>query len=194
MKRSVTLALLLCLGFALAPAAQAAVTVREPAYGIPHIYGTTDTDLMFEYGRQVAKDRLGQFVLLTRASRGTLAQMGLGSAAGDGNTRSTQYSSKELNDMFAKYPAGVQAEIDAYIAGVNAEINTVLSGPVTSMPVEVGTAVLVGLGANLFGNATNISDQVDPGYSPTTQFTRELSVANTVLQTRNFGSSSAFGN
>jgi acyl-homoserine lactone acylase PvdQ len=48
MRRSVTLALLLFLGAALVPAAQAAVTVREPAYGIPHVFGTTDTDLMFE--------------------------------------------------------------------------------------------------------------------------------------------------
>jgi hypothetical protein len=173
----------------------ASYVVREPAYDIPHIHADTDAELYFEYGRQDAKDRLGQFVILTRAARGTLAQLfGSGSVGSDVGTRGPAYSSKELNDMFAKLPADAQAAIDNYCAGANAEINAVLSGPTSAMPTEVFTAVAVGLGANLFGNATNISDQVDPGYSPTSQFTRELSIANAILQVRNFGSSSGFGN
>ncbi len=170
-------------------------TVREPSNGIPHIHATTDLELFEEYGRQAAKDRLGQFVLLSRFARGTAAGLfGPGSLNSDIGTRSLQYSSSELNDMFAKLPAESRAQIDAYIAGVNQEINAVLSGPVNAMPVEVGTAAAFGQADNLFGNKINLSDQVDPGYSAATQFTRELSVAITVLQSRNFGSSSGWGN
>jgi acyl-homoserine lactone acylase PvdQ len=170
-------------------------TVREPSNGIPHIHADTDAELFEEYGRQAAKDRLGQFLLLARFARGTAAGIfGAGSLGSDIGTRSLAYSSSELNDMFAKLPAASQAAFDAYIAGVNAEINAVLAGPFGSMPVEIGTAVVLGQGDNLFGNKNNISDQVDPGYSQVTQFTRELTVAITVLQSRNFGSSLGFGN
>jgi hypothetical protein len=176
--------------------AQAVVhTVREPSNSIPHIHGDSDLELFFEYGRQSAKDRLGQFVILARAGRGTLAGLfGPASLNSDIGTRSLQYSSSELNDMFAKLPAAAQAAYDAYIAGVNAEINAVLGGALGSMPVEVGTAAALGLGDNLFGNKSNLSDQVDPGWSPATQFTRELVVAMAILQVRNFGSSSGWGN
>jgi hypothetical protein len=170
-------------------------TVREPSNAIPHIHADSDSELFYEYGRQSAKDRLGQFVLLARFGRGTAAGLfGPGSLNSDIGTRSLQYSSSELNDMFAKLPAAAQAAFDAYIAGVNAEINAVLAGGLPSMPIEVAVAVSSGQGDNLFGNKLNLSDQVDPGWSPTTQFTRELAVAITILQTRNFGSSSGFGN
>jgi acyl-homoserine lactone acylase PvdQ len=197
MRRSLPLALFLAALLALPSTRVAAdvTTVREPAFGIPHIHGDTDAEVFFEYGRQVARDRLGQIVLLARFGRGTAAELfGQGALGSDIGTRSVAYSSSELNDMFAKLPPETQAAYDAYIAGVNAEINAVLSGPLGAMPVEVGTAVVLGLGDNLFGNKNNISDQVDPGYSPVTQFTRELSVAQAILQTRNFGSSSGFGN
>ena len=197
MTRSLALALAVASAVVLlaADARASAVTVREPAFDIPHIHADTDAELFFEYGRQAARDRLGQFVLIARFARGTAAGLfGAGSLGSDIGTRSLQYSSSELNDMFAKLPPQSQAAIDAYAAGVNAEIIAVLSGPLGSMPVEVGTAVALGQGDNLFGNKNNLSDQVDPGYSPLTQFTRELTVAITVLQTRDFGSSSGLGN
>ena len=72
----------------------ASYVVREPAYDIPHIHADTDAELYFEYGRQDAKDRLGQFVILTRAARGTLAQfVGAGSVNSDIGTRGPAYSS-----------------------------------------------------------------------------------------------------
>src|SRR5262245_66362168 len=170
------------------PARAPAHTVREPSNSIPHIRADSDVELFFEYGRQSAKDRRGQFVLLARFARGTAAGLfGSGSLNSDVGTRSLQYSSSELNDMFAKLPATARAGFDAYIAGVNAEINAVLGGAPPSMPVEVGTAVALGQGHNLFGNKTNISDQVDPGWSPTTQVTRELTVAMGTHQGRNLG-------
>jgi hypothetical protein len=172
-----------------------AATFREPAFNIPHVHGISDTALFFEYGQEITKDRLGQFVLLSRFARGTAAGLfGAGSLGSDIGSRSLAYSSSELNDMFAKLPPQTQAAFDAYIAGANTGINAALAGGLGGMPVEVGTAVVLGQGDNLFGNKNNISDQVDPGYSPATQFTRELAMAITILQVRNFGSSSGFGN
>src|SRR5262245_33955859 len=197
MRRLLAPALALCalLVVGAGTARATAHTVREPSNSIPHIRADSDAELFFEYGRQSAKDRLGQFVLLARFARGTAAGLfGAGSLNSDVGTRSLQYTSSELNDMFAKLPASAQAGFDAYIAGVNAELNAVLGGAPSTMPVEVGTAVALGQGDNVFGNKTNISDQVDPGWSPTTQFTRELTVAMSILQVRNFGSSSGFGN
>ena len=65
------LALVLAVG---APAFAGAVTVREPAYGLPHIFADTDLELARENGREIAKDRLAQLVLLARVGRGTLYQ------------------------------------------------------------------------------------------------------------------------
>ena len=42
-----------------------AATYREPAFDIPHIHANSDADLFFEYGQEIVKDRLGQFVLLS---------------------------------------------------------------------------------------------------------------------------------
>ena len=43
-----------------------AATVREPAYGLPHFWAETDVELARENGREIAKDRLGQMILLAR--------------------------------------------------------------------------------------------------------------------------------
>ena len=96
-----------------APVAHAvAHTVREPSNGIPHIHASSDLELFEEYGRQAAKDRLGQFVLLARFARGTAAGLfGASSLNSDIQTRSLQYSSSELNDMFAKLCVGVPVPI-----------------------------------------------------------------------------------
>jgi len=179
----------------------AAVTVREPAYGLPHIYADTDAELARENGRQVARDRLGQMILVARVARGTLYQVfGLlnpGILNDDIEARQTAYTSSELNDMFAKLPPNEQLLVSEYCKGVNDTIEEVFAG---SLPKPIEVSVLEGfaLGHDLFGNATNISDQVDPGYlapggaDPARpnggfQFTPELAVAIAILQVRNFG-------
>ena len=57
-----------------ATAGPATVTLRDPNYGLPHIFAPTDLELARENGREIAKDRLGQIVLLSRVGRGTLFQ------------------------------------------------------------------------------------------------------------------------
>ena len=186
-------------------AAPGAVTLREPAFGLPHIYADTDLELARENGREVAKDRLGQLVLISRVARGTLFQaFGLldpGTFNDDVEVREEGYTSSELNNMFAKLPAGEQALVLEYTRGINDTIDAIYAGTLPE-PVEVNLLrSLLGLGNDLFGNATNISDQVDPFYKAPGgadpqrpnggfQFTPELVMAIAVLQVRSFGSES----
>jgi hypothetical protein len=183
-------------------ASPGAVTVREPAFGLPHIYAGTDLELARETGREIAKDRLGQLVLMGRVGRGTLYQA-LGSLDpstfyDDLEVRRTGYTSSELNNMFAKLPTDLRTQILEYCKGVNDTIDAIYAGTLPE-PLEVRLfRNLLGLGNDLFGNATNISDQVDPYYAapggewPNAgfQFTPELAMAIAVLQIRSFGNQS----
>jgi hypothetical protein len=183
----------------------AATTVREPAFGLPHIYADTNLELARENGREVAKDRLGQLILLARAGRGNLYQafslLDPGTLSGDVEARRTQYTSSELNNMYAKLPQTTRDLILEYCKGVNDTIDQVYAG---SSPEPVEVSVLrnvLGLGADLFGNATNISDQVDPNYlapggadpqrpNGGFQFTPETFASIAILQVRQFGNES----
>jgi acyl-homoserine lactone acylase PvdQ len=60
-------------------ASPGAVTVREPAFDLPHIYADTDLELARETGREIAKDRLDQLIIMARVGRGTLYQAPLAS-------------------------------------------------------------------------------------------------------------------
>ncbi len=185
-----------------AAARAAATTVREPAFGLPHIYADTDAELARENGREIAKDRLGQLMLLARVGRGTLFQafslLEPGTLDDDIEARQLAYTSSELNNMFAKLPARERDLVMKYCEGVNDTIEAVYSG---SLPEPVEVNILrntLGLSADLFGNATNISDQVDPNYrapggadplrpNAGFQYTPELAIAIGILQVRTFG-------
>jgi hypothetical protein len=180
----------------------AAITVREPAFSLPHIYADTDLELARENGKQIARDRLGQLILLARVGRGTLHQafgvLQPSTLNDDIEARQTGYTSSELNAMWAKLPQRERDLILEYCKGVNDTIEEVYAGS-SPQPLEVNLLVdLLGLGGDLFGNATNISDQVDPLFLPPGgadparpnggfQFTPELAVAIGVLEVRNFG-------
>jgi len=181
-----------------------ATTVRDPAWGTPHIYADTDLELARENGRQISRDRLGQLILFARSGRGTLAEaFGLLDPSfvnDDVAARSTAYTSSELNAMFAKWPATEQALVIEYCKGVNDTIEDMYSG---AIPEALEVTILKGLslGADLFGNKNDISDQVDPYYlapggadpeHPTAgfQYTPELVMAIASLQIRNFGAES----
>ncbi|HET6304023.1 MAG TPA: penicillin acylase family protein [Myxococcota bacterium] len=179
----------------------AARTVREPAYGLPHIWADTDLELARENGREIAKDRLGQIILLARVGRGTIFQV-FGPVLPetidlDFEARFTGYTSSELNSMWAHLPARERELVLEYCKGVNDAIEAVYAKALPE-PIEVGVLRTFGFGADLFGNATNVSDQVDPFYVPPGgadpdrplagfQFTPELAMAIAVLQVRNFG-------
>src|SRR3954469_18995409 len=98
-----------------------AATVREPAFGLPHFFAATDVELARENGREIAKDRLGQLILLARVGRGTLAEVFAplqpSTLDDDIFTRTTQYTSRELNNMFAKLPERERGILLAYCEG-----------------------------------------------------------------------------
>ena len=181
----------------------AATTVREPAWGLPHIYADTNLELARENGREIAKDRMGQLILLARAGRGSLAQaFGLldhSFIQSDLESRLAGYTSSELNRMFNRLPADARAYILEYCKGVNDTLDAVYAGTIDT-PIEISVLrnSLFALSADLFGNATNISDQVDPYYKAPGgadpehphggfQFTPEMAIAIAVIQVRNFG-------
>ena len=115
-----------------ASAATSAVVFREPAYDLPHIYADTDLELVREVGREVAKDRMGQLIFLSRVGRGTLFQafgVLLPSTFGDDvEVREDGYTSSELKLMFDKMPADVRALLLEYTKGVNDTIEEVYAG------------------------------------------------------------------
>ena len=99
--------------------------------------------------------------------------------------------------MWAHLPARERELVLEYCKGVNDTIEAVYAKALPE-PIEVGVLRTFGFGADLFGNATNVSDQVDPFYVPPGgadpdrplagfQFTPELAMAIAVLQVRNFG-------
>lgn len=182
-----------------ATALAGATTVRETAFGLPHIFADTDLELARENGREIAKDRLGQLILLARVGRGTLYQaFGILDAStlnGDVEARRTGYTSSELNNMYAKLPQRERDMVMEYCKGVNDTIDAVYAGLLPE-PIEVNILRnTLGLGDDLFGNKTNISDQVDPHYAPAGgawpnagfQFTPEMAIAIGVLEVRDFG-------
>lgn len=192
-----------CLALALAAAPTAAraeaVTVREPAYGLPHIFADTDLELARENGRVIAEDRLGQMILISRVGRGTLSQafslLDPSTLDDDVETRRTGYTSSELNRMYQRLPSYERSLVLEYCKGVNDTIEAIYAGQ-RPEPIEVTLLRdLLGLGDDLFGNKTDVSDQVDPFYTPPGgewptagfQFTPELAIAIGVLQVRNFG-------
>jgi hypothetical protein len=173
-------------------------TVREPAWGLPHIYADTDLELARENGREIAKDRLGQMMLLARVGRGTLYQafgpLDPSTLDDDIVARRTAYTSSELNNMYAKMPQPERDMIMEYCRGVNDTLDAVFAGT-SPKPMEVSILQSLGLGDDLFGNKHDVSDQVDPNYAPAGgqwpnsgfQFTPEMVMAIAVLEIRNFG-------
>ena len=187
----------------------AAVTVRDPAFGLPHFYADTDLELARENGRQIARDRLVQMILLGRTGRGTIYQpfgvLDASTLQDDIEARRTAYTSSELYQMFDKLPAAERAALIEYCKGVNDTIDQIYA---TTLPEPLEVNILrnvLGLSLDLFGTRQNISDQPDPcfalpGVAPGCygivtsewpnagfQFTPEVVVSIAILEVRNFG-------
>ena len=202
--RSVVAALLCAAVFLASPITSSAdsVTLREAAWSFPHIWGDTDLEMARQSGREVARDRLGQLLLISRAGRGSLNQafgaLDPSFGAVDLEARLTGYTSSELNGMYDSMPAFERSLVLEYCKGVNDTIEEIYTN-VLPEPIEVNLLrAFLGLNADLFGNATNISDQVDPFYlapggadpehpAAGFQFTPEMAMSIGVLQVRNFG-------
>jgi acyl-homoserine lactone acylase PvdQ len=105
--------------------------VRDAAYGIPHIYGTTRADTMFGAGYAGAADRLFLMDVLRHTGRAELASfLGGSNAATDaGQWGFAPYTEADLEKQLAEAPrlygqAGQQAveDVQSYVDGINAYI------------------------------------------------------------------------
>jgi len=107
---------LVALAASAAPAAK--VTVYRDVWGVPHVYGDSETAAAYGYGYAQAADRLEQICRNIRQAEGTLAEVdGKAALGGDFMARvigHADYSREQYNQM----PANVRAYIEAYQAGV----------------------------------------------------------------------------
>ncbi len=185
-----------------APAAfAAAVTIREPAFDLPHVCADTDLNAARQQGFEAARDRIGQFLLVMNVARGTLhrALGNLGVPADDDiETRRMGYSRSEYASMYNHLPAEARDIILAYCEGVNDAIGEMLrQGGTLDAPLELRLFKQVFASANnLFGNRDPLTkgEGPDPFYQPPGpslpggfQFTPEIALSFAVLQIRNFG-------
>ncbi len=108
-----------------------ATIVRDKAFGVPHIYGTTRADTMFGAGYAGAQDRLFLMDVLRHTGRAELASFLGGSNAGADAAQwgFAPYTEADLEKQLAQAPqiygqAGQQAveDVGAYVEGINAYI------------------------------------------------------------------------
>jgi acyl-homoserine lactone acylase PvdQ len=112
--------------------------VRDSAYGIPHIYGTTRADTMFGAGYAGAADRLFLMDVLRHTGRAELASFLGGSNAGADASQwgFAPYTEADLERQLAEAPrlygqAGQQAidDVQGYVEGINAYIAAANANP-----------------------------------------------------------------
>jgi hypothetical protein len=181
-----------------------AVTIRDPAFGLPHVCADSDADAARQQGYEDVRDRMGQFLLVMRAGRGTLhGAIGLLAdfLEDDTITRRQGYSSDELNLMYNRLPADGKAAIDAYLDGANEAIGDMLAiTPSLDPPLELKffAQPAVANKNNIFGNRNELTqgqgadpNYIAPGSGPYPgggfQLTPELVMGFAVLQVRTFG-------
>ncbi len=105
--------------------------LRDKAFGVPHIYGTTRADTMFGAGYAGAADRLFLMDVLRHTGRAELASFLGGSNAGTDASQwaFAPYTEADLEKQITQMPqiygqAGQQAveDLGAYVEGINAYI------------------------------------------------------------------------
>ncbi|MEO7217141.1 MAG: penicillin acylase family protein, partial [Gemmatimonadaceae bacterium] len=111
------------------------VDVRYDARGVPHIFATTEEDAYRALGYVVARDRLFQLDIQTRAATGRLTEL-VGPVALDADETTRQLGMPRAAELkFAALdPNGTSRRtMDAYAAGINAYIDGL---PPADYPIE----------------------------------------------------------
>lgn len=101
------------------------VDVRYDARGVPHIFATSEEDVYRALGYVVARDRLFQLDIQTRAATGRLTELvGRQALEADETPRSMGLPRAAERKFAALDPAGVSRRMmDAYADGINAYID-----------------------------------------------------------------------
>ena len=113
--------------------------IRDRQYGVPHIYGDTDADMIWGTGWVLGEDRLFLTDVLRHYGRSRLASfLGPDRAYIEMDCAQAQlasYTEAELDAQVARLPAPYPQLMPSYIGGVNAYIDATLTDP-TKLPVE----------------------------------------------------------
>jgi len=107
------------------PGLEGPVDVRYDARGVPHIFATSEEDVYRALGYVVARDRLFQLEIQTRAATGRLTELVGGQALGADEAPRALGMPRAAEQKFAALnPRGVSRRImDAYADGINAYID-----------------------------------------------------------------------
>jgi acyl-homoserine lactone acylase PvdQ len=120
------------------------IVVRDKAFGVPHVYGNTRSDVIFGAGYVGAEDRLFFMDVLRHAGRAQLSGFAGGAnKAMDADVWSSspyteadlQKQVDQLDNLYGAEGAQLQQDVTDYVAGVNAYIAQARLDP-TKMPVE----------------------------------------------------------
>lgn len=111
------------------------VLVARDAFGVPHVYGDTDSALAYGLGYVTAEDRLWQIDVFRHAGKGNLAEfLGPEFADYDEEWRTLAYTDAELQAMVDslsdRFGADGQMAEDswaAFVDGINARIDEVVA-------------------------------------------------------------------
>jgi penicillin amidase len=107
------------------PAISAPVEIVRDSYAVPHIFGETDTDVLFGLGFAHAQDRLWQMELMRRTAQGRLSELfGPETLETDKLMRALDIYAISQRAVAAQTPDTL-ALLTAYSAGVNAWVATV---------------------------------------------------------------------
>src|SRR3954451_8355167 len=120
--------------------------VRDKGFGVPHVYGSTRSGLMFGLGYVGAEDRLFTMDVLRHSGRGQLSSFA-GGAKGNRQMDREQweiapYTEADLqkqfdlgDDIYGARGKALQDDVTNYVAGINAYIAEARSTPL-KMPAE----------------------------------------------------------
>jgi acyl-homoserine lactone acylase PvdQ len=128
--------------------------IRDAGFGVPHVYGTTRSDVMFGAGYVGAEDRLFFMDVLRHAGRAKLSSFaGPSNKAMDAEQwEVAPYEEQDLqrqydlaDEVYGAEGAKLQGDVDAYVAGINKYISEARANPLDKMPAEYA-AILKPLG------------------------------------------------
>jgi len=112
------------------------VEIYRDDFGVPSIYGTTETNTWWGMGYAVAQDRLFQIEAFRRATTGTLAELtGKGALEDDIIARRDFYTEAERMEMIDSLSGDLKDRWQAYADGVNAWIAEASADP-GELPAE----------------------------------------------------------
>lgn len=120
--------------------------VTDKGYGVPHVYATTRSGVMFGAGYAAAADRLVLIDVLRHAGHASLSSFAGGAAGNRAMDRAqwllAPYTEADLESQLTNAPvlygakgAQVVEDLDEYVAGINAYIAEAKLDP-NKMPVE----------------------------------------------------------